>query len=71
MARSPFPTFSARSCRARQGPRLLIVGGQQRLTSLYALITGSKIVKEDYSEGNGAVLATAARTGAAYRNFAC
>jgi len=32
-------------------PRLLIVDGQQRLTSLYAVITGSKIVKDDYSEG--------------------
>jgi hypothetical protein len=31
--------------------RLLIVDGQQRLTSLYAVITGSKIVKDDYSEG--------------------
>jgi hypothetical protein len=32
-------------------PRLLIVDGQQRLTSLYAVITGSKIVKDDYTEG--------------------
>ena len=32
-------------------PRLLIVDGQQRLTSLYAVITGSEIVKDDYSEG--------------------
>ena len=32
-------------------PRLLIVDGQQRLTSLYAVITGAKIVKDDYSEG--------------------
>jgi hypothetical protein len=32
-------------------PRLLIVDGQQRLTSLYAVITGSKIIKDDYSEG--------------------
>ena len=34
-----------------QVPRLLIVDGQQRLTSLYAVMTGSKIVKDDYSEG--------------------
>jgi hypothetical protein len=32
-------------------PRLLIVDGQQRLTSLYAVITGSEIVKNDYSNG--------------------
>src|SRR6266851_2833715 len=32
-------------------PRLLIVDGQQRLTSLYTVITGSKIVKDYYSEG--------------------
>jgi hypothetical protein len=32
-------------------PRLLIVDGQQRLTSLYAVITGSKIVKDNYSQG--------------------
>ena len=32
-------------------PRMLIVDGQQRLTSLYAVMTGSKIVKDDYSEG--------------------
>jgi hypothetical protein len=32
-------------------PRLLIVDGQQRLTSLYAVITGSEIVKDDYSQG--------------------
>jgi hypothetical protein len=32
-------------------PRLLIVDGQQRLTSLYAVITGSEIVKDDYSKG--------------------
>jgi hypothetical protein len=32
-------------------PRLLIVDGQQRLTSLYAVITGSAIVKDDYTEG--------------------
>jgi hypothetical protein len=31
--------------------RLLIVDGQQRLTSLYAVITGSKIVRDDYREG--------------------
>jgi hypothetical protein len=31
-------------------PALLIVDGQQRLTSLYAVITGSKIVREDYTE---------------------
>jgi len=31
-------------------PRLLIVDGQQRLTSLYTIITGSKIVRDDYTE---------------------
>src|SRR6266536_703460 len=31
-------------------PALLIVDGQQRLTSLYAVMTGSKIVREDYTE---------------------
>ena len=32
-------------------PRLLIVDGQQRLTSLFAVITGSEIMKNDYSTG--------------------
>jgi len=31
-------------------PALLIVDGQQRLTSLYAVMTASKIVREDYTE---------------------
>jgi hypothetical protein len=31
-------------------PALLIVDGQQRLTSLYAVMTGSRIVREDYTE---------------------
>ena len=31
-------------------PRLLIVDGQQRLTSLYAVLKGKKIVRDDYSE---------------------
>lgn len=31
-------------------PRLLIVDGQQRLTSLYAVLTGRPVVREDYSE---------------------
>lgn len=31
-------------------PRLMIVDGQQRLTSLYAVLTGKPILKEDYSE---------------------
>jgi hypothetical protein len=35
----------------QNAPRLLIVDGQQRLTSLYAVITGATIVREDYSEG--------------------
>jgi hypothetical protein len=35
----------------QRAPRLLIVDGQQRLTSLYAVITGSKVVRGDYSEG--------------------
>lgn len=34
-----------------KAPRLLIVDGQQRLTSLYAVITGSKIIRSDYTEG--------------------
>ena len=32
-------------------PALLIVDGQQRLTSLYAVITGTPVVRKDYSEG--------------------
>jgi hypothetical protein len=32
-------------------PRMLVVDGQQRLTSLYTVMTGSKVVREDYSEG--------------------
>jgi hypothetical protein len=32
-------------------PSLLIVDGQQRLTSLYAVITGAEVVKADYSTG--------------------
>jgi len=32
-------------------PRLLIVDGQQRLTSLYAVMTGSEIVRSDYTVG--------------------
>ena len=32
-------------------PRLLIVDGQQRLTSLFAVMTGTPIVKEDYTSG--------------------
>jgi hypothetical protein len=31
-------------------PRLLIVDGQQRLTSLYAVISGIPVVKKDYSQ---------------------
>lgn len=31
-------------------PRLLIVDGQQRLTSLYAVLKGKSIIREDYSE---------------------
>jgi len=34
-----------------KAPRLLIVDGQQRLTSLYAVVTGSKIIRSDYTEG--------------------
>ncbi len=30
-------------------PTLLIVDGQQRLTSLYAVLTGTKVVREDYA----------------------
>ena len=32
-------------------PSLLIVDGQQRLTSLYAVMTGRPVVRKDYSEG--------------------
>ena len=32
-------------------PSLLIVDGQQRLTSLYAVVKGRPIIREDYSEG--------------------
>jgi hypothetical protein len=32
-------------------PRLLIVDGQQRLTSLFAVLTGTPIRRKDYSEG--------------------
>lgn len=32
-------------------PDLLVVDGQQRLTSLFAVITGTSIVRKDYSEG--------------------
>lgn len=31
-------------------PSLLIVDGQQRLTSLYAVVKGKKVIREDYSE---------------------
>lgn len=31
-------------------PRWLIVDGQQRMTSLYSVITGASVVREDYSE---------------------
>ncbi|MFZ2226943.1 MAG: DUF262 domain-containing protein [Candidatus Nanopelagicaceae bacterium] len=34
-----------------RAPRLLIVDGQQRLTSLYVVITGAEIIREDYSQG--------------------
>jgi len=34
-----------------KAPRLLIVDGQQRLTSLYAVMAGASIVRADYSEG--------------------
>ncbi len=32
-------------------PRLLIVDGQQRLTSLYAVMTGSKVVTPSFQQG--------------------
>ncbi|GAA5199596.1 DUF262 domain-containing protein [Rugosimonospora acidiphila] len=32
-------------------PRLLIVDGQQRLTSLFAVMTNNVVVRDDYSEG--------------------
>jgi hypothetical protein len=34
-----------------KAPRLLIVDGQQRLTSLFAVMTGAPIVRADYTEG--------------------
>ncbi len=33
-------------------PRLMIVDGQQRLTSLYAVLTGAPIVRDDYQEAH-------------------
>lgn len=33
-------------------PRLMIVDGQQRLTSLYAVLTGQPVLREDYTEGS-------------------
>src|SRR5262245_21685271 len=33
-------------------PALLIVDGQQRLTSLYAVVTGTPVVRKDYSESH-------------------
>ncbi len=30
-------------------PRLLIVDGQQRLTALYAVLTGKQVLRKDYS----------------------
>src|SRR5947209_8264284 len=32
-------------------PRLLIVDGQQRLTSLFAVMTNSPVVRDDYTQG--------------------
>ena len=32
-------------------PRLLIVDGQQRLTSLYAVLTGTPVLRKDYTQG--------------------
>jgi hypothetical protein len=34
----------------QKAARLMIVDGQQRLTSLYTVMTGAKIVRDDYSE---------------------
>ena len=34
----------------QKAPKLLIVDGQQRLTSLYAVMAGAKIIRDDYSE---------------------
>ena len=34
----------------QKNPSLLIVDGQQRLTSLYAVVKGKKVIREDYSE---------------------
>ena len=36
--------------RKQKTPSLLIVDGQQRLTSLYSVINGVEVVKEDYSK---------------------
>lgn len=35
----------------QKAPRLLIVDGQQRLTSLFAVMTGATVVHSDYTEG--------------------
>jgi hypothetical protein len=39
----------------QKAPRLLIVDGQQRLTSLYAVIHGIPVIREDYSKENIAI----------------
>lgn len=39
------------SASRQKAPRLLIVDGQQRLTSLYAVMTGTSVVHSDYTEG--------------------
>lgn len=36
----------------QSAPSLLIVDGQQRLTSLFAVVTGANVVKKDYSSGS-------------------
>jgi hypothetical protein len=45
------PTRSIGTDRKESPPRLLIVDGQQRLTSLYAVLTGAEIIRKDYSTG--------------------
>jgi hypothetical protein len=45
------PTRTIGTEKKESPPRLLIVDGQQRLTSLYAVLTGAEVLRKDYSSG--------------------
>lgn len=45
------PTRAIGTERKESPPRLLIVDGQQRLTALYAVLTGAEVLRKDYSSG--------------------